>query len=161
MPAIASADDRLTIGYLASRAMAGESNSLQNTGLARWEHAWPSVEIGAGVEVAHSGGTDALTRIALLPAIALVRPVGSLQLRLEEQLGWQLVDGHVTIGGIPFAGTEPRSFHDELSAGAAARVDEGVDLRGRVGLMIDGLYPAGHSSLRAGAFIGVELAMRL
>jgi hypothetical protein len=156
---LASADDRVSVGYLASPPIAGDYTGAQSSLSARWEHPWKWIEASAGVEAGYSGGHDALTRFAVLPGIALAIPVDSMIVRVEEQLGWQVATGRVTLDAIPLQGTEVRGLHDELAVAAQDRLTCSIDLRARGGLVIEGLYPEGHSSTRAGLFVGLSLVI--
>lgn len=159
VPALASADDRLEVGALASRPIAGGVTGIGVAAQARWDRrVIPWLEIGAGIE---GGLSNDLQRVAFLPGIAVVAKWSTLEVRIEERGGWQVVHGTLTLDAIPLAGTETRSFHDELAVGVSAAVNSGSELRGRAGVAIDGIYPAGHSSLRVGPFIGVAWATRL
>ena len=120
----------------------------------------PNLELGAGLEVGMSRGDEPLARLALLPGIAFrFATVGELEFRIEEQIGWQIVHGHLTLDGIPLRGTETRSFHDELALAVDAPLTNGVELRARAGLVLDGIYPAGHASTRAGPFVGISFVI--
>ncbi len=118
------------------------------------------LELGLGIEVGASGGSEPLQRGALLPGIALARTIGSLTWRIEEQIGPQVVRGRLSIGPIPLRGTETRSFHDELALAVDVPITDVVDLRIRAGLQIDGIYPAGHASTFVGPIVGVAAVVR-
>lgn len=157
-PSIAIAEDRGAIDYLVSPPIVRSGSGLQHTFAMRWEHSvrdW--LELGLGAELGLSGGHDSeVTRVAALPGLAIVERTGPVTLRIEQQIGWQLVDGKVTLDAIPLTGTETRSFHEELTGAIEVPVTADLALRGRAGVMIDGIYPAGHSSLRVTACIGVS-----
>jgi hypothetical protein len=128
----------------------------------RWDRLFtPYLEAGAGLEVGFSTGDEALQRYAVLPGVAFVHPVGEIVLRVEEQLGWQLVHGRLTLDGIPLAGTETRSFHNAFAFAADAPISGDFDIRARIGFAIDGIYPAGHSSTFFGLFAGIAVVAHL
>jgi hypothetical protein len=161
-PSLAAADDRLTVGAMTGRPISADGTGLAIAGELRWDRLIvPWLELGAGLELGSSTGRSALERVALLPGFAVVTKASSLELRFEERGGWQLVNGTLTLDAIPLSGTESRSFHDEVDVAVGAVLTRSSDLRGRAGLTIDGLYPAGHSSLRVGPFIGVAFVSRL
>jgi hypothetical protein len=159
----ASADDRVAVGYLASSSIVSTGNGLTHSAAAQWQRSigeW--LELGAGAELGVSGGHEtSLTRFAPLAGIAVVHHLGALTLRIDEQIGWQLVHGNLTLDGIPIAGTETRSFHEELTVGLDAPLSDRLSLRGRGGFVIDGLYPAGHSSTRVSPCVGVSIVFSL
>jgi len=159
VPVLAHADDRIEVGALAARPIAASATGIGVAAQARWDRrVVPWLEIGAGIE---GGLSSDLQRVAFLPGVALVSKWSGLEVRLEERGGWQIVHGTLTLDAIPLAGTETRSFHDEIAIGVSAAIDHSSELRGRAGVAIDGIYPAGHSSLRVGPFIGVAWATRL
>ena len=159
VPTLAAADDRVEVGALAARPIAGGAAGISAAVEGRWDRrVVPWLELGAGIE---AGASSDLQRLALLPGIALVTTWSGLEVRLEERAGWQIVPGTLTLDAIPLTGTETRSFHEETAVGVSAAIDHSSELRGRAGLAVDGIYPAGHSSLRAGPFIGVAWATRL
>lgn len=165
VPVAASADDSLAFGYLAARPIARDASGIQNAGSVRWNHRVLDgdlrIELGLGAEVGHYGGAEPLTRVALLPGVAIAKPLGSVVVRVEEIIGWQLVHGKLTVNGIPFAGTETRSFHDEIALAVDGPLTGTLELRARAGIAIDGVYPKGYSLVRVGPFIGVELVVGL
>jgi hypothetical protein len=153
----ANADDRVTMGYLASRPIAASGSGIAHAAMLRWDHAiQPRVEILIGVEAGVSGGEQPIARYAALPGIAIRL---AHDLRLEEQVGWQIVRGRLTLDGIPLRGTETRSFHNELSIAWDLPLTDLVTLRLRGGLLIDGIYPVGHASTHVGPFAGVSFAI--
>jgi hypothetical protein len=155
--------DRVDVGYVASSSIVNTGSGLSQAGAARWQRSlreW--LEIGAGAELGYSGGREtSLLRFAPLAGVAFVHPIGTLALRVDEQIGWQLVNGHLTLDGIPIAGTETRSFHEELTVGLDAPLTDRMWLRGRGGFVIDGLYPAGHSSTRTSPCVGISIVFSL
>jgi hypothetical protein len=156
----ARADDRVALGYLASRPIAASGSGLAHSVAMRFDRDVTSrIELGVGLELGVSGGAQPLQRLALLPGIALVHKAGSLTWRLEEQIGWQIVRGRLTLDGIPLRGTETRSVRNELAVAVDAPLTEVVDLRVRVGLQIDGIYPVGHASTRLGPFVGISFVV--
>jgi hypothetical protein len=95
-----------------------------------------------------------------LPGIAYTfAHVGELALRIEEQGGWQIVRGRLTIDGIPFRGIETQGWHNEIAIAADAALGDRVDLRARAGIVIDAIYPGSSTSLRAGPFIGISFVI--
>lgn len=158
-PVLARADDRVEVGALAARPIAAGVTGIGVAAQARWDRrVVPWLEVGAGIE---GGLSNDLQRVAFLPGIAVVAKWSTLEVRIEERGGWQIVHGKLTLDAIPLEGTETRSFHDEVAVGVSAAVNASSELRGRAGVAIDGIYPAGHSSLRVGPFIGVAWATRL
>jgi hypothetical protein len=160
--AAADVDDRVTLGYLASPPIAASASGVSHAMMLRWDARAlrPWLELGLGIEVGVSGGRESLTRFAVLPGVALVKPVGNFELRLEHQVGWQLVRGRITLGGIPLRGTETRSFHQELAVALDKPLTEVVALRVRGGMVVDGIYPSGFSSTRVGPFIGIAFVVK-
>jgi hypothetical protein len=160
--AAAEVDDRVTLGYLASPPIAASARGVSHAMMLRWDaRAWrPWLELGVGIEAGVSGGRESLTRFAVLPGVALVKPVGDFELRLEQQIGWQVVHGRITLGGIPLRGTETRSFHQELAVALDAPLTEVVDLRVRGGMVVDGIYPPGYSSTRVGPFVAIAFVVK-
>lgn len=158
----ARADDRITVGYMAARPITAEDSGLAHSIAARWDRlVMPWLEVGAGVEAGFSSGDESVDRFAVLPGLAFVERVGDLSFRLEQQIGWQVAHGKVTLDGIPLRGTETRGFHYEGALAVDAMLTSGVDLRARIGVTVDGLYPVGHSSTRVGPFVGVAAVFRL
>ncbi len=156
----AHADDRIALGYLASRPIAASGSGVAHSVALRFDRDVSSkIEVGVGLELGGSAGDEPLQRAALLPGIALVHHTGSLTWRLEEQLGWQIVRGRLTLDGVPFRGTETRSFRNELAVAVDAPLTAVVDIRVRAGLVIDGIYPVGHASTRVGPFVGVSFVL--
>jgi hypothetical protein len=155
-------DDRVTLGYLASPPIAASARGVSHAMMLRWDARLlrPWLELGLGIEAGVSGGQESLTRFAVLPGFALVKPLGSLELRLEHQIGWQLVHGRITLGGVPLRGTESRSFHQELAVALDAPLTEVVDLRVRGGMVVDGIYPPGYSSTRVGPFVAIAFVVK-
>jgi hypothetical protein len=157
----ARADDRLATGYVVSRPIVRAEPGIAHAIAARYERGLGArLEIGIGIQAGYSSGTETLWRAAVLPGIALTFPLDAITLRIEEQGGWQVVHGRVTLDGIPLAGTETRSFHNELSLAIDAPLSRTIDLRARAGVAIDGLFPAGHVSIYVGPFVGVAVIVR-
>lgn len=167
VPASASADDSLALGYLASRPIAHEASGIQNAGSARWGHRMATLgddvglELGAGAEVGHYGGDEPLTRVALLGDVAVAKPLGAITLRLEELAGWQIAHGEITAFGTPYRGTTTRGFHDEIAVAIDGAVTHSLALRARAGAVIDAIAPGTRTLVRVGPFIGVELVVGL
>jgi hypothetical protein len=156
----AAADDRITVGYLLSRPSAASGGSSAHAVASRWDRMFtPYLEAGAGLEIGFSFGDQALQRYAFLPGAAFVYPVGEIVVRVEEQLGWQIVRGRLTLDGIPLAGTETRSFHNAFAVAADAGLTDTFDIRARLGFAIDGIYPAGHASTFFGLFAGIAIVV--
>lgn len=156
----ATADDRFSAGYVASRPVAVRAPGLAQAAAARWDHrVAPSLELGAGLEIGRSGGEEPLTRFALLPGVAFVYPYAAVTLRLEQQIGWQLAHGRLTLDGVPLTGTEPRGFHSETAVSIDAPISGTVSLGARAGMVIDGIYPAGHASTHVGPFVALTVAI--
>jgi hypothetical protein len=161
-PRVADADDRLAAGYAASRPIAGDSSGLASTIIVRWEHRFTNaLEVGVGGELGYSRGDESLTRAALLPSLAWSRRAAEVSLRIEGAAGPQLVYGRVTLDGIPLRGLETRGFHAELAAMLEAELSRRVDLRAGGGIMVDGLYPVGHSSTKASPFVACIIVVAL
>jgi hypothetical protein len=158
---LASADDHVALGYLVSPPIADSGTGVVHTVAGRWDRMLSSkIELGLGLELGASGGDQPLTRAAILPGAAYVigtfdTPVGAMTVRVEEQLGWQIVRGRLTLGGIPLRGTEPRGFHEEAALALDLDVNATIAVRARVGVVLDGIFPAGRGSLQAGPFIGL------
>ncbi|HTL33671.1 MAG TPA: hypothetical protein VL326_11120 [Kofleriaceae bacterium] len=153
----ARAEDRLTMGYVASRPIAPSGSGIAHAMMVRWDHPFrPRVEILFGLEVGVSGGEQPIARFAALPGIAIDI---AKDLRLEEQVGWQIVRGRLTLDGIPLRGTETRGWHDELALAFDRPLTDLVTLRLRGGMVIDGIYPSGHASTRFGPFVGFSFAI--
>jgi hypothetical protein len=153
----AHADDRVTMGYVASRPIAASGSGIAHAMMLRWDHPIrPRIEIDLGVEAGVSGGEQPLARFAALPGIAIEI---ARNLRVEEQVGWQIVRGRLTLDGIPLRGTETRGWHDELALAFDRPLTNIVTLRLRGGVVIDGIYPSGHASTRVGPFVGVSFAI--
>jgi hypothetical protein len=126
----------------------------------RWEHAMkPWLELGGGIELGYSGGRESQTRFALMPGVAFVHSLGAVTLRIEEQFGWQVVRGRLTLDAIPLRGTETRSFHEEAAVALDAALTPTIALRARAGIIVDGIFPVGHASVRAGPFVGVAVVI--
>jgi len=154
--------DRLTLGYYAARPIAGTAGGIGHTITARWDRAWLNgLELGVGLEVGFSVGSEPLARATLLPGIAKIFELGGLQARIEAAAGPQIVGGRVTLDAIPLQGIEARSFHVEVAGGLDAPLTDRLDLRARLGATMDGLYPAGHASTRLSPFVGVGVVLRL
>lgn len=172
-PRIANADrggaatassGHVAVGYIMSPAIAQGSAGAAHALSARFDRAAfrSSLELGIGIEAGFSGGDESLTRFALLPGIAYrVARLDDLSFYIEERAGWQIVRGRLTLDGIPLRGTETRSWHNELAFAAGGPLTNLVELRARVGVVIDGIYPAGHASTRVGPFVGVAIAVEL
>ena len=155
------ADDRVTAGYMISRPITQSGTGASHSALVRWDReVWRALEVGFGIELGVSGGDEPIARFAMLPGVAYTfARVGELGLRIEEQVGWQIVRGRLTIDGIPFRGIETRSWHNEIAFAAGAPISDQIDLRARAGIVIDGIYPSGHASLRVGPFVGISFAI--
>lgn len=157
VPTRVHAEDRVTMGYLVSRPIAASGSGIAHAAMLRWDHSIrPPIEILIGVEAGVSGGEQPIARFAALPGIAIRL---AHDLRIEEQVGWQIVRGRLTLDGIPLRGTETRSFHNELAIAWDRHLTDLVTLRLRGGLFIDGIYPAGHASTRVGPFVGITFAI--
>jgi hypothetical protein len=160
--AAAEVDHRATLGYLASPPIAASARGVSHAMMLRWDARTfrPWLELGVGIEAGVSGGRESLTRFAVLPGFALIKRVGTFELRLEQHVGWQLVRGRITLDGIPLRGTETRSFHQELAVALDAPLTEVVALRVRGGMVVDGIYPPGYSSTRVGPFVGIAFVVK-
>jgi hypothetical protein len=154
----ASADDHVALGYLASPPIAESGSGVAHAVAGRWDRMIsPVIELGIGIEVGASGGDEPITRLAVLPGGAiLITRYRAITVRIEEQFGWQIARGRLTLGGLPLRGTEPRGFHEEVAFAIDVEVNPTVALRGRVGAVVDGIFPAGHSSIELGAFVGIS-----
>lgn len=159
---LASADDHVALGYLVSPPIADSGNGLVHAVTGRWDRELrPWIEVGIGLELGASGGDQPLTRAAVLPGAAVeIARYGTMTIRLEEQIGWQIVQGRLTLGGIPLRGTEPRGFHQEAALAIDFELNESVDLRARIGVVVDGIFPAGRSSIQVGPFVGLSAVVR-
>ncbi len=155
---LASADDRVALGYMVSPPIAESGTGVSHAVTGRWDReirGW--IEVGIGIEVGASGGDQPLTRAAVLPGAALiVSHHRALTFRVEEQIGWQIVSGRLSLGGLPLRGTEPRGFHQEAAFALDIELNATVELRARLGVVVDGIFPAGHSSIQVGSFIGLS-----
>jgi hypothetical protein len=161
-PIGAAARDRVTLDVLSGRPITADATGVAIVGGARWDRlVLPAFEVGAGIEVGTSTGVEALERIAIVPGFAFLTRIAGLELRLEERFGWQAVHGEITLDSVPLRGTETRSFHDETGIAVDSPLSSGVDVRARVGMTIDGVYPAGHSSVRIGPFVGVAAVVHI
>jgi hypothetical protein len=152
----------ISIGFLVSSPVTSSGSGASPAAALRWDaRVHPSIEVGLGVEQGYSTGDESIQRFALLPGAAFVYPLGRLHLRVEDQIGWQIVRGHVTLDAIPLRGTETRGLRNELCGAVDLPVTDALDLRVRAGLTIDGLYPEYHSSTHAGVLVGVLAVARL
>jgi hypothetical protein len=157
-----SAGHRLSAGYLVSRPIAGDASGLAQTFATGWARLFDSgLEVSLGIELGHSGGEEPLERAALLPGVAWVAMSSAIVARAEAAIGPQLVDGRVTIDGIPLRGIETRSFHAELGGAIDGELAPTLDVRARIGIAIDGLYPAGHASTRAAPYVELAVVLHL
>jgi hypothetical protein len=153
--------DRITTGYMISRPITRSGTGASHAVDARYDRTvWRALELGLGLEIGVSGGDEPIARFAILPGIAYTfAHVGELALRIEEQGGWQIVRGRLTIDGIPFRGIETQGWHNEIAIAADAALGDRVDLRARAGIVIDAIYPGSSTSLRAGPFIGISFVI--
>src|SRR4051812_42094658 len=86
-----AAEDRISAAYVASRPVAVEAPGLAHAVAVRWDRdVTRGLELGAGLELGEYSGQESLVRFALLPGIAYLHPLGTMTLRLEEQIGWQI-----------------------------------------------------------------------
>jgi hypothetical protein len=72
-----------------------------------------------------------------------------------------VVNGEITLDSVPLRGTETRSFHEEAAVAAGSMVSSAVELRARLGVTVDGVYPAGHSSVRIGPVVGLAAVVHI
>jgi hypothetical protein len=153
--------DRITVGYFASRPIAGHASGIANAIAARWDRMLDSgFEFGLGLELGYSGGDEPLTRATLLPGVAWRAKLAQVLVGADVAAGPQIVRGRVTIDGIPLSGIEPRGFHAELAAAIDGELTSRLYVRARAGVAIDGLYPAGHASTRGAPFVEIAIVIR-
>jgi hypothetical protein len=159
---LATADDHVALGYLVSPPIAASGSGPVHAVAGRWDREiTSSFEVGIGIELGASGGEQPLTRAAILPGAAIdMFRFGTMTVRLEEQIGWQIVQGRLSLGGLPLRGTEPRGFHQEAALAVDIELNATVDLRVRAGVVVDGIFPAGHRSVEVGPFFGVSAVVR-
>jgi hypothetical protein len=161
-PAVAAAGDRVTVDGFVGRPITAGGTGVAVVAGARWDRlVLPALELGVGLEAGTSTGSDQLRRVALVPGIAFVTHRAGLELRVEERFGWQVVNGEITLDSVPLRGTETRSFHEEAAVAAGSMVSSAVELRARLGVTVDGVYPAGHSSVRIGPVVGLAAVVHI
>jgi hypothetical protein len=156
---------RLSAGYLLTTGPAGDAGFSHGLD-ARYQYRLVGpLDLGAAVQFGYGVGSggDALTRAAAMLVIgAEWRPLERVRLRLDSNVGWQLLTGTLNIGGQKFSGSEPRGLRFELAAGVAVDLARGVGLFARGGLALDGVWPtAAPSSLKLGGFLSVGVQLQL